>query len=98
MIAELTIGVVGIFAVTWWATKRSWDKTSVLPPATSVVDLTARAASKRHARLEFEFHAHRHWGVKRHRFTRGVLSGWALHIGFGRGCLCVDYYRRGRRP
>ncbi len=25
-------------------------------------------------------------------------GGQALHLGFGRGCLCIDYYRRGRRP
>jgi hypothetical protein len=98
MIADLTIAAVGIFAITWWATRRSWDKTRILPLATSVVDLSAYAASKRHARIEFEVHAHRHWGWKRHRFTRGALTGWALHIGFGRACLCVDFYRRGRRP
>lgn len=99
MIAEVTIVAVGIFAVTWWTTRRGWKTPPVLlPPPTSMVDLTSYAASRRHARVELEVHAHRHWGVKRYRFNRGALSGWALHLGFGRDCLCIDWYRRGRRP
>jgi hypothetical protein len=56
------------------------------------------AGTARHPRVELEFHAHRHWGVKRLSFVNGSSRGWSLHLGFGAGCLCVDFYRQGRRP
>ena len=97
------MGYVAIFAgavgLGVWLVRpvtKTWDK-EIAPPE-KVVDLTARIAARRHPRLELEFHDHRHWGFKRKRFERGAFAGWALHVGFGVGCLCVDLYRRGRRP
>ncbi len=82
-----------------WITRpiaRGWDK-AVLPPPEATVTLPP-AGRSRHPRLELEFHHHRLLGVRLRRFARGAHAGWSLHLGCGFGCLCVDWYRRGRRP
>ncbi len=91
--------VVGVVACGYWLVRpiaRSWDK-ELLPPREAVVTLPP-AAHGRHPRLELEFHQHRLLGFRLRRFGRGSLAGWSLHLGLGFTCLCVDWYRRGRRP
>jgi hypothetical protein len=90
------IGVVAVACVIA-ATRRSWDKVELpyLAPPTRVL---SQLPTARHPRVELEFHRHAHWGVHRERIACGAHRGWALHLGFGWGCLCIDFYRNGRRP
>jgi hypothetical protein len=94
-LAAIAVGLVSVVVLT----RRTWDK-ELLPPTQGVLTFPPVSAGRpaRHPRLELEFHAHRHWGWKRISFVNGLGAGWSLHLGFGAGCLCVDFYRRGRRP
>lgn len=66
-----------------------------VPPATLPLP---RAGRSRHPRLELELHDHAHVGLQRTVLRAGDHAGWTVHVGLGRRCLCVDFYRHGRRP
>lgn len=93
---------VAFFAGGWWVLRplaRAVEKPLLRPPE-AVLQLGPNTLTRpaRHPRLELEFHAHRHLGLKRRHFASGFGAGWSLHVGLGVTCLCVDFFRRGRRP
>ncbi len=95
---------VGFVAFCWWFGARIWranlEARGQLPEPEPMLAFPPAITPPRarHPRVELEFHAHRHWGVRRERFPNGTFAGWAVHIGFGVGCICIDFFRRGRRP
>jgi hypothetical protein len=96
------VGLLVIALFAWWVVRRllPLESRPSMPTLQAPIATLAPgpAGVARHPRVELEFHAHRHWGPKRIAFLNGSGRGIAWHLGFGATCLCVDFYKQGRRP